>query len=101
MARFGTLRSFWHPSLYAAFTDKHNDEQDDQERAEHESCRVVVGERGDKVDHRLPRFSSSRLHIPETRHTHQQMNAAGMDSTDQAIRIMWITACLLSGGSVR
>jgi hypothetical protein len=70
MARFGTLRSFWHPSLYAAFTDKHNDEQDDQERAEHKSCRVVVGERGDKVDHRLPRFSSGSLVLlcPLTRH---------------------------------
>ena len=39
-------------------------------------------------DHLSPRFSSSRLHWLLTAQHAQQMNAAGMDSTDQAIMII-------------
>ena len=44
----------------------------------------------DSDDHCSPRFSSSRLHWLLTEHAHQQMNAAGMDSIDQTIRIVRI-----------
>ena len=42
----------------------------------------------DAVNHWSPRFSSSRLHWLLTAQHAQQMNAAGMDSTDQAIMII-------------